>query len=315
MSTITKEFAQDIINGHGYGVELSAVEALARIALAAMDSEPMAWLAIYHGEVYDEAIGITRSVVEAQADHFGWESALTEIIPLYRHAQQPVVPDERAAFNAWNNEDNLPIAGVGAKNAAWLAWQARASLCGNSVLDVPPERLADSSDGDDVGAWFDEGWNACRAAMLQGKADGALTNECTIPATQIKPVADLYGISVPGGRTTTYSTDAAEASDCRVMGWSVQEYVKLERYQSAMLQGAENAESPTTMKTAPALDSSPKIAESPSGNSPVIPDGYVMVPKEPTPEMLAVINEAIKSMRGSAATYARVLAAAPQEAK
>lgn len=80
----------------------------------------------------------------------------------------PVVPDERAAFNAWNNEDNLPIAGVGAKNAAWLAWQARASLCGNSVLDVPPERPADSSSGNDVEAWFDEGWNACRAAMLNG---------------------------------------------------------------------------------------------------------------------------------------------------
>lgn len=44
----------------------------------------------------------------------------------------------------------------------------------------------------------------------------------------------------------------------------------------------------------------------------VAPPGYVMVPKEPTPEMLAVINEAIKSMCGSAATYARVLAAAPQ---
>lgn len=79
-----------------------------------------------------------------------------------------VVPDERAAFNAWNNEDNLPIAGVGAKNAAWLAWQARASLCGNSALNVPPERPADSSNGDDVEAWFDEGWNACRAAMLNG---------------------------------------------------------------------------------------------------------------------------------------------------
>ncbi|MFV0607548.1 DUF551 domain-containing protein [Klebsiella aerogenes] len=48
---------------------------------------------------------------------------------LYRHAQPaPVVQDERAAFNAWNNEDNLPIAGVSAKNAAWLAWQARAML-------------------------------------------------------------------------------------------------------------------------------------------------------------------------------------------
>lgn len=46
-------------------------------------SKPVAWLAIYHGDVYDEAIGITRSVVEAQADRFGWESALTEITPLY----------------------------------------------------------------------------------------------------------------------------------------------------------------------------------------------------------------------------------------
>ncbi|WP_206737687.1 hypothetical protein [Enterobacter cloacae] len=53
----------------------------------------------------------------------------------------------------------------------------------------------------------------------------------------------------------------------------------------AMLQGAENAESPTTMQTAPALDSSPKIAESTSGNSPVIPDGWVLVPIEPTYQM------------------------------
>ncbi|MDV0327165.1 hypothetical protein RVO06_00635 [Enterobacter hormaechei] len=42
---------------------------------------------------------------------------------------------------------------------------------------------------------------------------------------------------------------------------------------AAMLQGVENAETPTTMQAAPALDSSPKIAELPSGNSPVIPDG------------------------------------------
>lgn len=34
---------------------------------------------------------------------------------------------------------------------------------------VPPERPADSSNGDDVEAWFDEGWNACRAAMLQAR--------------------------------------------------------------------------------------------------------------------------------------------------
>ncbi|WP_250147900.1 DUF3850 domain-containing protein [Escherichia coli] len=54
---------------------------------------------------------------------------------------------------------------------------------------------------------------------------------------------------------------------------------------AAMLQGVENAETPTTMQTAPALDSSPKIAELPSGNSPVIPDGWVLVPIEPTYQM------------------------------
>lgn len=55
---------------------------------------------------------------------------------------------------------------------------------------------------------------------------------------------------------------------------------------TAMLQGVENAETPTTMQTAPALDSSPKIAELPSGNSPVIPDGWVLVPIEPTEDMI-----------------------------
>ncbi|WP_374189754.1 DUF550 domain-containing protein [Klebsiella quasivariicola] len=54
---------------------------------AESNSEPVAWLGIYHGEVYDDAIGITRSIVEAQAERFGWEPALTEITPLYRHAQ------------------------------------------------------------------------------------------------------------------------------------------------------------------------------------------------------------------------------------
>ncbi|HHS9577929.1 TPA: hypothetical protein ACTXEN_001990 [Raoultella planticola] len=68
-------------------VTLDARADLAERQLAAMDSDPVAWLAIYHGEVYDEAIGITRSVVEAEVDRFGWEYGLTEIIPLYRHAQ------------------------------------------------------------------------------------------------------------------------------------------------------------------------------------------------------------------------------------
>ncbi|HFD7098373.1 valyl-tRNA synthetase [Klebsiella oxytoca] len=122
------------IYGAGSNVMLPAEEAeeLALMALAAMDSEPVAWLAIYHGEVYDEAIGITRSVVEAQADHFGWESALTEIIPLYRHAQPAlVVPDEMSL---------------------------------EKVAEMTAARGAECSirDGIIAARW----WNACRAAML-----------------------------------------------------------------------------------------------------------------------------------------------------
>ena len=65
---------------------------------------------------------------------------------------------------------------------------------------------------------------------------------------------------------------------------------------AAMLQGAENAESPTTMQTAPELDYSPKNAESPTGinqgkSEPVttaykLPEGWVAVPVEPTEDMI-----------------------------
>lgn len=125
----------------------------------------------------DKALGVVGVALPESKEEFNfqierWIQRLIDRVIRYadefKEQPAPVVPDERAAFNAWNNEDNLPIAGVGAKNAAWLAWQARASLCGNSALNVPPERPADSSNGDDIEAWFDEGWNACRAAMLNG---------------------------------------------------------------------------------------------------------------------------------------------------
>lgn len=63
-----------------------------------------------------------------------------KVTPLYAAPPAPVAIDERAEFNAWNNEDNLPIAGVGAKNAAWLAWQARARL-GSPTAPVVPATL------------------------------------------------------------------------------------------------------------------------------------------------------------------------------
>ncbi|EBE9610545.1 hypothetical protein DAE31_03180 [Salmonella enterica] len=46
--------------------------------------------------------------------------------PLFAVAQPaPVVPDEREAFNVWNNDTDCPLAGLNVKQAAWLAWLKR----------------------------------------------------------------------------------------------------------------------------------------------------------------------------------------------
>ena len=86
---------------------------------------------------------------------------------------------------------------------------------------------------------YANGWNACRAAMLQG-ADGTLTNEGTIPVTQFKPVADLYGLTSPTGGETSFTFDAVEARDFIDGGWSCQEYVELERFQEAITNHTED---------------------------------------------------------------------------
>lgn len=108
----------------------------------------------------------------------------------------------------------------------------------------------------------------------------------------IKPVADLYLIKYEDGRLYKCTRDAEEAVDAIGFGFEVEEFVSLEKHRAAMLQGAENAESRCS-------------------NSPVIPDGWVMVPVEPTPEM---INSAMRDNETGevAEIYELMLAAAPQ---
>ncbi|EFK6788456.1 hypothetical protein AM675_000551 [Escherichia coli] len=99
------------------------------------------------------------------------------------------------------------------------------------------------------------GWNACRAAMLHGAEPVSQTYK--LPQTQFKQVADLYEMQFDDGRTCTFHTDAQKAVQWLQAcdGNRVQEYVKLERLQNAL-----------------------------SSNSPVTPDGWVMVPKRLTAE-------------------------------
>ncbi|HHG2375627.1 TPA: hypothetical protein ACPVEL_003784 [Escherichia coli] len=75
-----------------------------------------------------------------------------------------------------------------------------------------------------------------RAAMLQGAEQQNRQQNIpeNIPATQFKPVADLYGLTSPTGSETSFTFDAVEARDFIDGGWSCQEYVELERFQEAV---------------------------------------------------------------------------------
>ncbi|EHY2570501.1 DUF551 domain-containing protein [Escherichia coli] len=141
MITITKERLLTIRQwretyGPGSNVVLPAEEAeeLARIALASLEAEPLVPV-MYKGMklLTKEGLELIRDGI---AEATGLE-AMSMADALLSGAPAPVVPDERAAFNSWNNDENLPIAGVGAKNSAWLAWQARAELGHSLVVNSP----------------------------------------------------------------------------------------------------------------------------------------------------------------------------------
>ncbi len=205
------------------------------------------------GEVYN-----THSSPE-NADAYRWlihqsdDSLTLSVTPLYAAPQVTSVPDDafERALSVLN--DTLDDCGD-SERGLLLALDRMGIEVGEPTDD---ERLMEI---EDVGSWANNRNTPTAAPAVQAEQLSGNTEQVSqpvLPATQFKPVADLYGIAVPGGRSTSYSTDAAEASDCRVMGWDVQEFVKLERLQEAI-----------------------------TGNYPAIPDGYALVPVEPTKEMM-----------------------------
>ncbi|MEB8212219.1 DUF551 domain-containing protein [Raoultella ornithinolytica] len=71
--------------------EILADLQLAELALAAMDSEPVAWM---HN---NNNIGIPAVTFSQKIGH-NWMAKFKGVQPLYRHAQQPVVPDAEAVY-------------------------------------------------------------------------------------------------------------------------------------------------------------------------------------------------------------------------
>ena len=316
MSTIAREFTKEqlqqiIETDH---VQCGEDSALARIALASLEAEPVC--------VIDQS---NLDYLNAGSDADVWPVSRTEMgdVLLYRTAPPaPVsVPDE----------DLLHMAA--------------------SAIDD----LLSNKDRSGAGVWADIPAKLRRAAMLQG-SDGTLTNEGTIPVTQFKPVADLYGLTSPTGGETSFTFDAVEARDFIDGGWSCQEYVELERFQEAITNHTEDklamvdhsgdsnnmVEPVTTDYKLPddfdfdrfndvvwleAVASNPHMhslttstiamvalelnKRLEAGNSPVIPDGWVAVPVEPTIAILDEFDSIIDyGAEDSKDAWSRLLAAA-----
>lgn len=146
----------------------------------------------------------------------------------------------------------------------WPNYEVRYLYAAPQPAPVVPEAMPTYAispySGAEYEAGYRDGWNACRAAMLQESKKSA----------------------------------GAEAT-CR---------------------SNENAQVLNTIKAPPALDSLPKTGEVQNTDSPVIPDGYVMVPVEPTKEILDEFDSIIDyGAEDSVDAWHRLLAAAPQEVK
>ena len=163
-STITREQLLEIIETDH--VQCGEASYLARMALAAMDGEPVAWLLSGGG---------TKNVVCFDSGN-AYADPLREVTPLYRHAQQLVVSAELLHTAASAIEDllttkdrmgvyvcfDLPFRLRSAANAQ-LAQVAYSDFEEFWSAYIHP--LAQDDELKDF-AW--DIWNACRAAMLNG---------------------------------------------------------------------------------------------------------------------------------------------------
>lgn len=125
------------------------------------------------------------------------------------------------------------------------------------------------------------GWNACRAALLQGAE----------PVSQTYELPELIVGMEVSIDVSTCDTDAGN----RYFG-TVTEVSELDIAKNGYILLVQDAE--------PNFDV--------NGNSPAIPDDWVMVPKEPTQAMIKAWLSEVANFRGHAAGYRAALEAAPQ---
>lgn len=164
--------------------EILADLQLAELALAAMDSEPVAWTWHYREQWHVTSDKGRAAFVATDGD--------VAVLPLYRHAQPvPVVSTDLLHAAASAIEDLLTTkdrAGAG----VWfdLPFRLRSAANAQPAPVVPDERDKTVDADDHPLLWsFNEGWNACRAAMLAVAPQSPGSEPATVPGKWI-PVSE-----------------------------------------------------------------------------------------------------------------------------
>ncbi|HEC2095408.1 TPA: eaa protein [Klebsiella oxytoca] len=110
-----------------------------------------------------------------------------------------------------------------------------------------------------------------------------------------------------------YAVDAV-AAIAEVRGWNACRAAMLQKLQKSA-GDAGGAGGAGGVQISRGCRSNENMRDMQAGNSPVIPEGYVMVPNEPTEAMINAWLSEVANWRGHVAGYKAMLAAAPQEVK
>lgn len=253
--------------------ELEEELELARIALASLEAEPVAWA----HRLINKRNGVVHPWVYGSAEACPSEGDIfnIEVMPLYTAPPAPVaVPEcfKRLLHHAYGMTMGHDW------NKGTMAGHHRAKLC--------------------------QAVDECRAAMLQG-ADGTLTNEGTMQLSgnseQIEPVSnrDELPLDYLQGHKDglEWAAQLAEANHPQTGDWLYDDPIDLAR----------------------AIRKGPDMPTVQGGNSPVIPNGWKLVPIDPTKDMLRAGQSVVGFWLNTVHCYSKMLAAAPaapqQEAK
>ncbi|WP_259653332.1 DUF551 domain-containing protein [Klebsiella michiganensis] len=185
-STITRERLKEIVSDPmvNQGSEFAM---MARMALAALDSEPVRSPVLAYADSY-------RDMAKQGVESVPIWSVITDlernIAPLYIHAQQPVAYSDFEEF--WSAYIHPLAQDDELKGFAWDIWSVLGSNSQPAPV-VPEEVTAEDCpalvkyDVTEVDEAWARGFNSCRAAMLQAypvctcpSGDGSLRRPCPV---------------------------------------------------------------------------------------------------------------------------------------